>query len=169
MRSLVALGGTVLLLASLAGSALGADHVRINEVGTDDDFCGTGASVDYSVKGHINLFENKITGGTRTTLTNPLTGASIIDSVAGQVRFERVDGADGAYTFLEIRVGSPEKLKLAHGEVLTMDVGNLVIAHHFDADDNYLGSELVKLSGPHPDFESDFTLWCELALEALGL
>jgi hypothetical protein len=58
---------------------------------------------------------------------------------------------------------------------LTMDVGRIVFVNLIDYngtptnvdDDVFLSSDVESLSGPHPDFESDFELFCSVVIAGL--
>ena len=73
---------------------------------------------------------------------------------------------DAAHTHRFVENGLRAKLKLANGGVLTHDSGQIVYEVSFDADNNFLGVDVISVHGPHPAFESD--IWCESALKALG-
>ena len=53
--------------------------------------------------------------------------------------------------------------------MLAHDVGLVAFYNHFDAEDNYLGTDVVVLAGPHPFIEAQTDLFCDLMIEALGL
>jgi hypothetical protein len=59
------------------------------------------------------------------------------------------------------------KLKLPNGRTLTHDAGSITYEVSFDASDNVTGVEVISVHGPHPAFDSD--VWCDTAVEALGL
>jgi hypothetical protein len=172
MRSLISLAlGSVLVLTLGVGSVLaaGPDHQMISGSDTDPDFCGTGQSVDVTFRGVFNGWGDKAYGHISNTWTNPDNGVSVVDSFSGGGKsLGVIDDGDGAYTIVRNRQGLPEQLRLANGPLLTLDAGLLIFYDHFDADDNYLGTDVV-VRGPHPDVDSGFTLWCEVMIEALGL
>ena len=103
-----------------------------------------------------------------TTFTNPDNGVSVVSLVSGTAQFDVRDDGDGAYTLISIRTGRPGSLKIVNGPYLFQDVGKITFYDHFDADDNYLGTDVV-VNGPHPEYESGFTLFCDAAIAALGL
>ena len=171
MRSsaLATLSSAVLLMASLGVVyAAGPNRDVINDSGTDNDYCGTGQPVDFSVRGLINWKEDQGFGHVTTIWTNPANGASIVDSWAGGGKFYVIDDGDGAYTIKTVREGMPASLRVAKGPLLFHDVGLVAIYAHFDADDNFLGEDVEMLGGPHPSLENS-DLWCDLATAALGL
>ena len=57
--------------------------------------------------------------------------------------------------------------------MLIKDVGRIVFANTFDFhdsnphDNELISSEVVSISGPHPEAESGFTLFCDVMPDAL--
>jgi hypothetical protein len=64
--------------------------------------------------------------------------------------------------------GLPERWKLAHGRVLIRDAGYVVIRNTI-VDGDVVDQEILVDKGPHPDLESDFELFCETLVPALGI
>jgi hypothetical protein len=181
MRFLV-LGAALVALLALASTAAGggspAFHDHGTDAGVDTNFCGTGESIEF--EGRFNVVgwigetggdpeqELRVRFNFRFTLTNPETGAAVVDSAAGLVTNEIIAGLEsGPHTHLFVESGLRAKLQLAKGRVLTHDAGVLIYTVSFDADDNFTGLEVIKVGGPHPAFESD--VWCEAAIDALGI
>lgn len=163
----------VLLAAALGPAsvlAAGPVHELVRGTDTDTDFCGTGETVDVSFEGVFNGFEDQAYGHVSNTWTNPENGASVVDSFSGGGSFVGAfDDGGGAYTLAYARVGMPEQLRLLQGPVLAQDVGRVIFYDHFDANDDYLGTDVVVVGGPHPFLESSTDLFCSLMIEALGL
>jgi hypothetical protein len=64
--------------------------------------------------------------------------------------------------------GLPERIQTANGPVLLRDAGFVTFADTFDLETNeFISSEITVNKGPHPDLDSDFTLFCEVLSEAL--
>ena len=61
-----------------------------------------------------------------------------------------------------------ERWKLEHGRVLIRDAGYVVIRQTIE-DDEIVDQEVLVNKGPHPDLESDFELFCETLVPALGI
>ena len=164
--------GFTLIVAVLLvpGTALaaGPDHQIVNGTDSDPDFCGTGKVAIVSSRGLLNGWPDKATGHIAHTWTNPLNGASVVETFSGGGTVAFLDDGDGAYTVVSTRFGIQEQLRLVRGPVLTLDAGKVITYDHFDADDNYLGTD-VTVKGPHPELDSGFGLFCEVMTEALGL
>ena len=167
--SLIALGSLV-LLATTAVPVLGAAPVRetIVDSFTDPDFCGTGQPVDVTLRGVINVWEDKAFGHISRTYTNPANGAGVIEAFSGGGKISVIDDGGGAYTIALVREGLPVQLKMVNGPLLARDAGLVAFYDHFDADDNYLGTDIEVLAGPHPFIDSP-DLFCDLVIDALGL
>jgi hypothetical protein len=160
----------LLMVLSAPAAVLGAapDREVIRGTDIDTDFCGTGQTVLVEFKGIINWWDDKGFGHVSETWTNPDNGVSVVTSFAGGGKFQVIDDGDGAYTVATERMGMPEKIRLKGGGLLTRDAGLVIFYDHFDADDNYLGTDVVVRGGPHPGIDPGYD-WCDLMIEALGI
>ena len=155
-----------------------AFHEHFSDEGVDTDFCGIGATVEFSGGGRITGWVGE-TGGDpdqvlkatfnyEFTLTNPENGAAVIDSAAGQSTNVIVAGQEsGPHTHRFTEKGLRAKLKLANGGVLTRDAGSITYEASFDENDEFIGVTVIDVNGPHAGFDS--SVWCDAAIEALGL
>jgi len=160
--------GAVLVIVTCAVPALaaGPDHETIRDTYADPDFCGTGQTVNAEATGTINGWDDKVFGHIRTTWTNPANGIAVYDSVSGGEKVSFIDDGDGAYTIAVAREGQPFRVQVVGGPLIVQDAGLIVSYNHFDADGNYLGTDVVVVDGPHPGFELD---WCALMVDLLQL
>jgi hypothetical protein len=79
-----------------------------------------------------------------------------------------VDEEAGTITFLTSFQGLPEKLQPANGPVLLRDAGIITFADTFDLETgDFISSEVLVNNRPHPEADSDFTLFCNVISEAL--
>jgi hypothetical protein len=169
----LALGGLLVLVVG-AGSVLAAKPEHISETGSFEipDYCGTGVTLEIAFTSVRNYWADedseKVTYQTRYVLTAVTSDDAVIRSESGQSTFKFVSEANGGYALVSTRAGTPERIKLEHGGLLTRDAGVLTFVDHFDATDNYLGTDVI-VRGPHPDFESDFAVQCEVTTEALNM
>jgi hypothetical protein len=180
-RPAVALAAVVAFLAPVAtpgAIAAGPEHDHFRDIGTfvDDDFCGTGQEVDGAFNVVVNEFaaphnggEEKIVASGTTTLQNPATGDVAINHFAGPVWNTFISGdPDGVHVEESTVKGLPEIWKLEHGRRLIRDAGYVVIRSTFDGDE-IVSQEVLVSKGPHPDLDSDFELFCETLVPALGI
>jgi hypothetical protein len=179
-RFAVAAGVAVALMAiGGAPSALaqGQQHDRFRDIFTDvdDDFCGTGETINVAGNVLVNEWsaphkgDFKSTATGKITLTNPLTGDTAVNRFAGPFWVVNISGDPEGDHVEEVTVaGLPELWKLAHGRVLIRDAGYVVIRNTIE-DDEVVDQEVLVVHGPHPDLESDFALFCEVLPEALGI
>ena len=149
--------------------AIGPDHQTILGTDIDPDFCGTGQTVNVAFKGVFNGWEgDKAFGHIETTYTNPANGIGITDSFSGGGKLTFIDDGNGAYTIALAREGQPARLQYVGGPLIVHDVGLVIFYDHFDADDNYLGTDIVIVGGPHPNLDEPVD-WCTLAVDLLQL
>jgi hypothetical protein len=178
-RIIAALGGAaaLLLTAAPAGAAVGAkpveqfhDHFTAS---FSDVICGIPVDVVVVVTDNFFGFGDdsfKDTASVQSTFTNPANGQSVRISSAGQTSgpLPIVDEEAGTITFQESFIGLPEMIQTANGPVLLRDAGIIMFADTFDLETgDPISSEIVVNKGPHPEAESDFTLFCEVVSEAL--
>jgi len=166
----------VTVLAVLPASALAAQPVaQFHDHFTDSfsaEICGIPVNVDLVGTDNFFLYANdsfKDTSSVKTTFTNPLNGNSVVVSNAGQITGPPpiVDEEAGTITFLTSFKGLPEKIQTAQGAVLLRDAGIITFADTFDlATGDFISSEVI-IKGPHPEAESDFTLFCTVISGAL--
>lgn len=169
MRRFIAgtLAGTLLIATfAIPVMAAGPDHETIRGSDVETDFCGTGETVNVAFQGAFNEWEDQAFGHIRSTWTNPANGIAVYDSFSGGGKVDFIDDGDGAYTIAITRVGQPFRLQYVGGAPIVRDAGLIIVHDHFDADDEYLGTDVVVVSGPHPGVELD---WCELMVELLQL
>jgi len=158
----------VVLVATCMMPAMAAapNHDFSRATGADPDFCGTGKTVNYSAVGGFNFKEDQGFGHIRTTWTNPANGIAVYDAVSGGGKVSVIDDGDGAYTVVVIREGQPFRVQVVNGPLVARDAGVVVSYNHFDSEDNYLGTDIVFMGGPHPGLEID---WCALMIDLLQL
>jgi hypothetical protein len=165
-------------LAVLPAGALGARPVeQFHDHFTEsfsDEICGIPVDVDLVVTDNFSLYADgsfKDTSSFMATYTNPVNEKSVVVSSAGQIAgpAEIVDEEAGTITFLTSYMGLPEKIRTAQGPVLLRDAGVITFLNTFDLETgDLISSEIIVNKGPHPDAESDFTLFCEVISEALA-
>jgi hypothetical protein len=175
MRSLLSLAlGAALVLTIGAGSVVAAKPIHIMEAGEFDipDYCGTGVTLEVAFTSVRNVwladdFE-KVTFQTKYVATAATSDEVVIRTESGQQTVRVVTLESGGFDVHINTAGTPERIKTAHGGLLTRDAGLITFIDHFDADENYLGTD-VSIKGPHPDFESDFAVQCQVTTAALDM
>jgi hypothetical protein len=182
MRRFTLLLGIVVALGLCgAPAALAANpevnHFTFSDSVTDEDFCGTGQTVEISASGHGTEFlapnqpvdyRNVIEAN--EVYTNPQNGATVISHVAGSFSDTIISGdPEGVSTHEVTFKGLTRLLRTAHGGVLLRNAGYLVLHQVINADGEVISSEIVVDRGPHPIAESDFALFCEVMTDVLGL
>jgi hypothetical protein len=169
----------VILLAVVPGTALAQDghgapdfQDRFTEEFVDDDFCGTGASVE--------IVENTVANGWglegedffiltfRSRLSFTYGDTTIYAQNAGRVDVQRVEGEfPGPRTDLVVETGIRAALRIPGQGTLTLDHGLLSYLVSFDENGDFVGVDVLRDAGGHPAFVSD--VFCDAAIEALGI
>jgi hypothetical protein len=174
----------VVLVAALAVPTAGAlaakpEIFHSNFVDTEEDVDVCGITVDLVAAGVFtdraffdkqgNFVRFLSTGQAKVTLTAE-NGKSVIVQNAGQFKdvAPLVDEEAGTITFSTTFRGLPEKIQTPNGPVLLRDAGIITFVDTFDLDTGALISSDVIIKGPHPEAESDFTLFCDVITEALS-
>jgi hypothetical protein len=151
-------------------------HAHFNDTLLDVDVCGITVDIVLDVvlteqaffdnQGNFDRF--MATGSGRETWTAD-NGKSVRIQYSNQfLATEVIDEAAGTITFSDTFTGLPEKIMTRGGPVLTRDAGLITFTATFDLETGDLISEDVTFSGPHPQAESDFTLFCEVITAALS-
>lgn len=157
-------------------------HERTN-VTFEEELCGIDVETTVSA---VNHFKGKIgpngfplfqgNGNGTTTWYNPDTDRSMTFSNRGAFKDLSVtDNGDGTITVVSQTTGVPEEITLDDGTVAVKDVGRIVFSTVLDyngtpadaEDDIFISQEIVSISGPHPEAESDFTLFCPIVVDGL--
>jgi hypothetical protein len=165
-----------------AAKPLERSHEHIVET-FSDTVCDIPVTITVDIINNIQvrLADNgfplfKSTGRGTVTITNPASGKSITNRFAGANRdLTVVDNGDGTITVRTAVSGGPEEVRLSDGTVAIKDVGRIVLATVLDyngtptdtEDDVFISQTIESVSGPHPDAESGFTLFCEVVVPAL--
>jgi hypothetical protein len=162
---------TVLPAGALAAKPIAQFHDHFTE-SFSDELCGIPVDVDIVVTDNFFLYADesfKDTSSVQATFTNPVNGKSVVVSNAGQITGEAiVDEEAGTVTFLTSFKGLPEKIQTEKGPVLLRDAGIITFADTFDLETGeFISSEITVNKGPHPEADSDFTLFCEVISTAL--
>jgi orotate phosphoribosyltransferase-like protein len=174
----------LVMMQPAAAQLVDRTHQHIVLTILDDEVCGVPVTTTVDIinnsqerLAHSGFPLFKDTGQGTITWTNPANGKSVSQFFAGvsDKDLTVVDNGDGTITLRTAITGVPEKITQANGKPLTMDVGRVVFVSVIDyngtptnADDDVLISQSVEsISGPHPDLQSDFTLFCQVVVPAL--
>ena len=120
------------------------------------------------------LFQS--TGRFTTTFTNPVNGLSVVVKGTGSTKDLSVtDNGNGTITVRTAVTGIPEQVTLPDGTVAYKDVGRVVFATVLDYngtpantnDDVFISQSVESVSGPHPELDSGFTLFCPSVIDGL--
>jgi hypothetical protein len=177
-RRIVALAGlvAVMLMAVMAPGAAAAQpveqaHDTFSDTNTTDNLCGIdGSSYDNGVDNFAVFADGSSRDEFRLNyvFTSSATGRSVELFVA-QVSAATVDvHPDGSRTYIVTFNGLPEKIRLPNGSVLSRDAGRVIFLDTEDADGNFVSRTLIDESGPHPDLDSDFAIFCDVIVPALS-
>jgi hypothetical protein len=179
---LLACGLLLAIVQPAAAQLVERSHEHIMET-FQDEVCDIPVTITVDIINNIQerlaksgfpLFQS--TGPGTITITNPATGKSVTQRFTGAVKdLTVVDNGDGTITVRTAFTGIPEEVRLSDGTVAIKDVGRVVFAAVLDYngtptnvdDDVFISQSIESISGPHPDLESDFTLFCEVVVPAL--
>ncbi len=169
----IALFAFAMLAALPLASASAASptfHDRFRETIPGVDICGVIGTVDVTVNqvGWISDTSFKVTGQTNVLFTAD-DGRTASLKTGGQVAGSLTENVDGTLTFVTTFKGLPEQIS-SHGTggVVVRDAGIISFITTIDPNTGNVVSEEVLIKGPHPEAESDFALFCDAFLAALG-
>jgi hypothetical protein len=118
----------------------------------------------------------QLTGRITITFTNPATGLSVVAKGTGGTKDLSVtDNGDGTITVRTAVTGIAGQVILGDGTVAYKDVGRVVFATVLDYnrtpantnDDVFISQSIESVSGPHPQLDSGFTLFCPAVIDGL--
>jgi hypothetical protein len=152
------------------------NHFTVSESSTDNDFCGTGQTVDISTFIRFTEFlapnqpvDYRNVAEASIVYTNPLNGATVTERFANAFSVTVISGdfPNGVYTVQRTLKGIAH-LYLTDGGVLSVGAGYVVVREVWNGD-QFVSREILVDRGPHPDIESGLTLFCDVVPPALGL
>ena len=184
LSALAACGMLLVMVQPAAAQLVDRTHQHIVVTVPDDEVCGVPVTTTADIinNDQIRLAHSGFplfmrTGRVTVTWTNPVTGKSVSNFFAGGLSKDLtvVDNGDGTITVRTAITGVPEKITQANGKPMIMDVGRLVIVSVINyngtptdtSDDVTISTDVESISGPHPDLQSDFTLFCQVVVPAL--
>jgi hypothetical protein len=183
LSALLACGLVLVMVRPAAAQLIERSHDHIVATIPGDEVCGVPVTTTIDIiandqerlaKSGFPLFKD--TGRGTITWTNPANGKSVTNFFSGtSMDLTVVDNGDGTITLRTAVTGVPEKITLADGRIATMDVGRVVFVTVLDyngtptdTDDDVLISQSIEsISGPHPELQSDFALFCQVVVPAL--
>ena len=186
----IVLLATVLASAAVLAAAPTASArliERSHDRGTDtfaEQLCGIDVitTVQFVDNSHARIGPNgfplfQSTGRATVTWTNPATGLAVVNEVRGTnfKDLSATDNGDGTVTVRTAVTGIPEQIILPDGTVAIKDVGRVVFSTVLDYngtpadayDDVFISSSTESISGPHPEYDSGFTLFCPAVVDGL--
>lgn len=154
-------------------------HVPLSGTNSDDDFCGTGTTVNDTYAGHVTFWlapnqpvDSRNFSEINDVFTNPANGATVIIHVAYGFTDTLISGdPDGVNTHEWSFKGAGQVIRSGQGGVLSRDVGYLVVHTTWagpEFDSELISSEIVLDHGPHPGMENG-DHFCDVMVVALGL
>jgi hypothetical protein len=182
LSAVLACGLLLAMVQPAAAQPLERSHEHIVET-FEDVVCDIPVTITLDIieNIHVRLAKSgfplfQTTGPGMITITNPATGKSVVVRFTGAVKdLTVVDNGDGTITVRTAFTGIPEEIRLSDGTVAIRDVGRVVFVTVLDyndtptntEDDEFISQSIESISGPHPDLESDFELFCEVVVPAL--
>ena len=167
---LVVLMAVVPGIASAQGG-LGAPDFkdRFTDEFVDEDFCGTGASVQVveEVVGNVWERERVFKATFRSRLSFTYGDTTIYEQAAGRDYVVAEGDVEGAHTELFVATGLRAFLLVPGEGPVSLDHGFIEFLVTFDENGEFVGVEVLKDAGGHPAFQSE--LFCDVAVAALGI
>ncbi len=183
LSMLLACGVLLVMAQPAAAQLVERSHDHIVETFPDDQVCDVPVTttIDFISNDQERLAKSgfplfKTTGRGTITWTNPANGKSVRGFFAGTTKdLTVVDNGDGTITLRTAVTGIAERIRLAHGRAAIMDVGRVVFVDVLDyngtptdTEDDVLVSESIEsISGPHPELQSGFELFCQVVVPGL--
>jgi hypothetical protein len=169
----------VSVLAGIAALPTGASaaapqHVNFSGTILNVNLCGINTTLTFSgvdtftpvFDSSGNLIAYKDLHQETDTFT-AANGQTFTNHAAGQQTSTFTMNPDGTFTQTFVDKGLQEQLKGSSGGVVTADVGIITFVNQFDSSGNFLSQTVTVVAGPHPEANSNFTLFCQVVTAAL--
>jgi hypothetical protein len=168
------------IMALSAQLALGAAPVHDKFVVDEtfpDNVCGIDVTTHLEIKGNVLIFSDgaRVIDASRIVITwTNAAGVWLENFVRGPGHI--TEELNGDILTVTVRAtGIQERLRSAEGISAAFDRGQITIEQVIDLndlenpdDDVFLSFTILSQHGPHPEADSDFTLFCEVVTEILG-
>jgi hypothetical protein len=152
-------------------------HNPFDETFENENVCGI--NVDIHVQGHLNLWlrtdhEGNVNFEATRMESDTFTadnGKSVLIQIKGLYAetVPIIDEAAGTSTYDFTVRGQWQTIRTPHGPALLKDVGLITLAAVVDIEaDQFLSLEVLVSHGPHPQADSDFTVFCDVFTSALA-
>jgi hypothetical protein len=159
---------SVVALPGHASAARPTFHDKIKETIPDVDICGFVGTLRVTGTQVVTLTETtaKTTGQITQVLTTA-EGKSVVIKEAGQIKSTFTQNGD-VITFIDTFKGLPEKISArGKGGTVLRDAGVISFITTIDLVTGDITNDVV-VKGPHPEADSDFTLFCDAISAVLG-
>jgi hypothetical protein len=157
-------------VAAWPGSAMAKPtfHDKIKLTIPDVDICGFVGTLEVNGSQIITVSDTTLkTTGQVTQILTTATGKSVVIKAAGQFTSTFTAVGD-TITFVDTYKGLPEKISArGKGGTVLRDAGVISFITTINLVTGEITNDVV-IKGPHPEAESDFTLFCTAVSAVLG-
>jgi hypothetical protein len=143
-------------------------HDKIDETIPDVDLCGVTGTLHVTGSQVITLTDTSVkVRGQITDVFTTADGRSVVILAAGTFTSTSTQNGD-IVTFTDSYKGLPEKISSrGKGGTVLRDAGVITFVTTINLVTGDITNDVV-VKGPHPEADSDFTLFCTAVLTALG-
>lgn len=158
----------ILTIPSASLAAAPTFRVKIDDTEVGVDVCGVTGTVHATGVNIVTLNGDSFTqrGQVKTVFTADDGRMAVLQN-AGTITDTFTDNGDGTITFTTIYKGLPERISSrGQGGTALRDAGVITFITTIDLNTGDVTTN-VEVHGPHPEADSDFTLFCDAFLAAL--
>jgi hypothetical protein len=177
-RASAALALATLLVLATAQVAAAAKpiHERFTVDETfSEPLCGIPVTTHLQIKGNVLRFEDHLVDLSQGTITWTNAAGDWLEYLATGAVFV-TEEVSGDILTLTIRAsGVQDRIRSADGFTAVFDRGRIDFRLVIDlndlgnpVDDVLISFQVLFQAGPHPEFEGDFNLFCEVVTDVLG-
>jgi hypothetical protein len=140
-----------------------------------EELCGIQVTTHLLVRGNVLDFEDHFVDLSQVMITWTNTDGDWLELFVAGAFFITEELSGDILTVTVRSAGIPERLRSAEGLTPAFDRGQIAFRDVIDLndlenpeDDVFISSEVLFQAGPHPEFDSGFTLFCEVVADVLG-
>ena len=165
----------VLVTAQVVAAARPSHDTFAVDQTFSEELCGIPVTTHLQIKGNVLRFEDHILDLSQATITWTNAAGDWLEYLATGAVFVTEELSGDILTVTIRASGVQDRIRSAEGFTPVFDRGRVIFRLVIDlddfenpVDDVVISFEVLFQAGPHPEFEGDFNLFCQVVTDILG-